>query len=537
MERDPDQGRTAASDAQAARLRQSRLPDHTRSLRAPSTTIPTNNAAGPSVANTTWNIPDGGTVPSWAARGDDSLNPRPSLLKSEDPRLRRAAPTNMSTGFFSKQIFGMSSQYNRPPAGDFNEPVIDVTTGKPYTPNPLKMAVRMESGGVIVPDRRLAPPSSPIQDARRQTQQHPILKLSIPSSTEDNVTKNAAAIIKANTCWAAERDIRYTPPLIEPPGADFLGRIRRTPVDPRMIGLPQVPESRKDDGRPYAQVLVDPKLRMIQFPEWIREQWLGAEWRRCQSSEHVEVKSDRFDIIEYFQGKYAGYHQEILGYEGEARKKQEQEALQAVKEAGRVARTKKIKAEAASEMAKGDRNLKEAKERDATLAEIVEANRVAKVKRNAEEQDAAELSVVNGKEKTVKDVQEADEKIQDLYKELMKIGKAEIARKKSWWQDKKAADKDAIRKKGTLANLKTATIIAEELHEKLRMIELVETSRNQRIGAQPVADGTGGHSSGYEVGSDWVLLEDEVHDGKIPRANGEGRKLKQPHLENEIIER
>lgn len=53
-------------------------------------------------------------------------------------------------------------------------------------------------------------------------------------------------------------------------------------------------------------MLVDPQRRTIRFPYWIREQWLGAEWRRCESSNHVEVKSDRSDISEYFQGTTRG---------------------------------------------------------------------------------------------------------------------------------------------------------------------------------------------------------------------------------------
>ena len=97
----------------------------------------------------------------------------------------------------------------------------------------------------------------------------------------------------------------------------------------RVIGLPGPPESDKKDGHPYMRVLVNPKCRMIQFPDWIRKLWLAAEWPLCDSCEHIEVKSDISDIIGYLQGKDTNPMELI-------------EARTAAKEARIVACTKKM---------------------------------------------------------------------------------------------------------------------------------------------------------------------------------------------------
>lgn len=543
----------------------------------------------------------------------------------------------------------------RPPAGDFNEPVIDVVTGKPFIPDPAKMAVKFVPGDDIVPNRGLAP--SPYRPGRL-AQQFPSLKLSTPSTAEDIVSKNADSIISQNVRSAAARDIRYTPPISRKPYLDSQRRIRRAPVDPRIIGLPQVPESRKDDGRPYAKVLVDPKLRMIRFPDWIREQWLSAEWRRCESSEHVEVKSDRFDIIDYFQGESVGSKKEheadtvaietkqslrgnntavetaskVVKEEQAMKKDQESlavlektakdpkaagaktvsmaafenskveeakigilETIAAFSKAAKAADTgstgskrdatletvrqevmKKMREKVAAldeatgfskpaevEAALGDalqQALQESTEKLADVSKAAEANKAVEVgieveakaasgnageqivdkvrqpvtasappaaeykgplesKIKATEQDAAELSVLKAKAQTAKDVKEANQRIQDIYKQLMSIDKLEIERKNSWLRGKKYADRNAVWKRNALANLKAASTLAEELHEKMRMIEAVEATRNQKIGAKPAVVIT---QKVDHVEKGWVLLENEMDDGKSTSPGGKG---------------
>ncbi len=543
----------------------------------------------------------------------------------------------------------------RPPAGDFNEPVIDVVTGKPFIPDPAKMAVKFVPGDDMVPNRGLAP--SPYRPGRL-AQQFPSLKLSTPSTAEDIVSKNADSIISQNVRSAAARNIRYTPPISRKPYLDSQRRIRRAPVDPRIIGLPQVPESRKDDGRPYAKVLVDPKLRMIRFPDWIREQWLSAEWRRCESSEHVEVKSDRFDIIDYFQGESVGSKKEheadtvaietkqslrgnntavetaskVVKEEQAMKKDQESlavlektakdpkaagaktvsmaafenskveeakigilETIAAFSKAAKAADTgstgskrdatletvrqevmKKMREKVAAldeatgfskpaevEAALGDalqQALQESTEKLADVSKAAEANKAVEVgieveakaasgnareqivdkvrqpvtasappaaeykgplesKIKATEQDAAELSVLKAKAQTAKDVKEANQRIQDIYKQLMSIDKLEIERKNSWLHGKKYADRNAVWKRNALANLKAASTLAEELHEKMRMIEAVEATRNQKIGAKPAVVIT---QKVDHVEKGWVLLENEMDDGKSTSPGGKG---------------
>lgn len=545
----------------------------------------------------------------------------------------------------------------RPPAGDFNEPVIDVVTGKPFIPDPSKMAVMFVPGEGIVPDRSLAPsPYSPLPIAK----QLPSLKLSTPSTAEDIVSKNADSIISQNMCAAVARNIQYTPPILRKPYLDKERRIQRAPVDPRIIGLPHFPESRKDDGRPYAKVLVDPKLRKIRFPDWIREQWLGAEWRRCESSEHVEVKSDRFDVIEYFRGETwdsnVEHSPEEVGREAmqplcginakpetasevvkEAQAmKQDQKSLVVLEETAKdpkaagactdskatpkrskveeaelgvletiavfckameatdigktgnerdaaLAAVRKVgmrkireKVGALNEAAEfpepvevgaevgaalrdaQEQTLKESAQMASGLSMAAESNKVAKIGEaiakaalkdgvehilekstepvaastqavessgapepfnKAGEQDAAELSVLKGKAQIAKDVKEADQRIQDICKQLMSIEKLEVERKNSWLQSKKHADRNAVWKRNALANLKAASTLAEELHEKLRMIEAVEAARNQRIGAKPAVVTT---QKVDHIEKEWVLLEDEMGDGNSIPSGGEG---------------
>jgi len=541
----------------------------------------------------------------------------------------------------------------RPPAGDFNEPVIDVVTGKPFIPDPMKMAVKFVPGEGIVPNRGLAP--SPYRPGRL-AQQLPTLKLSTPSTAEDIVSKYADRIISQNFRSAAARRIRYTPPLLQSQHMESQSCFPRVPIDPRVIGLPQVPESRKEDGRPYAKMLVDPKLRKIRFPDWIREQWLSAEWRRCESSEHVEVKSDRFDIIEYFQGECGGSKEEhkadmvakeatqpLFGINSKLEiasevTKEEQflkkdheslavlektakdpkatwaktdskaaseiskveeakigilETIAAFSKAAKAADTgstgskrdatletvrqevmKKMREKVAAldeatgfskpaevEAALGDalqQALQESTEKLADVSKAAEANKAVEVgieveakaasgnareqivdkvrqpvtasappaaeykgplesKIKATEQDAAELSVLKAKAQTAKDVKEANQRIQDIYKQLMSIDKLEIERKNSWLQGKKYADRNAVWKRNALANLKAASTLAEELHGKMRMIEAVEAAREQRIGAKNAVITT---QKVDHVEKGWVLLEEEIDDGR-PTSTGE----------------
>lgn len=584
--------------------------------------------------------------PKMAAYDNHNARFPPPKPHATAPPMRPAGPPSIPS----------YSQFRsaRPPAGDFNEPVIDVVTGKPFIPDPAKMAVKFVPGDDIVPNRGLAP--SPYRPGRL-AQQFPSLKLSTPSTAEDIVSKNADSIISQNVRSAAARDIRYTPPISRKPYLDSQRRIRRAPVDPRIIGLPQVPESRKDDGRPYAKVLVDPKLRMIRFPDWIREQWLSAEWRRCESSEHVEVKSDRFDIIDYFQGESVGSKKEheadtvaietkqslrgnnttvetaskVVKEEQAMKKDQESlavlektaqdtkaaepktdskaaleifkvegakigilETIAAFSKAAKAADTgntgskkdamleivrqevmKKMREKAAAldeatgfskpaevEAALGDalqQALQESTEKLADLNKAGEANKAVEVgieveakaapenareqtvekviqpvidsahaeeckgplesKIKAAEQDVAELSVLKAKAQTATGVKEADQKIQDICKQLMSIDKLEIERKNSWLQGKKYADRNAVWKRNAIANLKAASTLAEELHEKMRMIEAVEAARNQRIGAKgPVV--TTQKVDHVEKG--WVLLEEEIDDGKSTSNGGKG---------------
>lgn len=541
------------------------------------------------------------------------------------PKPHPAAPPMRSAGLPSIPSY---SQFlsTRPPAGDFNEPVIDVVTGKPFIPDPSKMAVKFVPGEGIIPNRGLAP--SPYRPGRL-AQQYPTLKLSTPSTAEDFVSKNADSIISQNFRSAVARGIRYTPPPLQSQRVESEGCFPRAPVDPRVIGLPQVPESWKDDGRPYAKVLVDCKLRKIRFPDWIREQWLSAEWRRCESSEHVEVKSDRFDVIEYFQGESGSSKehkadtvakeamQPLCGIETKLRTasevvkeeqamNQDQESLAVLEKTARdpkaagawtdskaipkrskveeaeigvletiVAFSKAMKAadivntgserdaalavvrqEAMVKLrekvgALNEAVLKKSDEKPAGSSKVAESNKAAETgteaeakaaledaigqtfenlkepvaastqaaepsrapesKQNAVEQDAAELSVLKGKAQTARDVNEADQRIQDICKQLMSIDKMEIERKNSWLQGKRYADRNAVWKRNALANLKAASTLAEELHEKMRMIEAVGAARNQRIGAKPAVGAT---QKVDHVETEWVLLEDEVDDGR-----------------------
>lgn len=544
----------------------------------------------------------------------------------------------------------------RPPAGDFNEPVIDVVTGQPFIPDPSKMAVKFVPGEGIVPNRGLAP--SPYRPGRL-AQQFPTLKLSTPSTVEDIVSRNADSIISQNFRSAVARGIRYTPPLLQSQRVESQGCFPRAPIDPRVIGLPQVPESRKDDGRPYAKVLVDSKLRKIRFPDWIREQWLSAEWRRCESSEHVEVKSDRFDILDYFQGEserskeehkahtmaneamqpFGGIYNkletasEVLKEEQTVKKDQEslavlektakdpkaagawtnskatskrskveeaeigiletiaafskamkaadigntgserdaalaivkqeamgklREKVGALNEAAEFSRPVEVGDEVGAALRDAQKQtLKESEEKTGGSSKAAESNKTAKVGTEAEakaalddamgqtfenlkepvaastqatessrapeatqkavEQDAAELSVLKGRAQTARDVKEADQRIQDICKQLMSIDKMEIERKNSWLQGKKHADRNAVWKRNALANLKAASTLAEELHEKMRMIEAVGAARNQRIGAKPAVVAT---QKVDQVETEWVLLEDEVDDSRSTSIDG-----------------
>lgn len=511
------------------------------------------------------------------------------------------------------------------------------------------MAVKFVPGEGIVPNRGLAP--SPYKPGRL-AQQFPSLKLSTPSTAEDIVSKNADSIISQNVRSAAALDIRYKPPILRKPYLDSQRRIQRAPVDPRIIGLSQVPESWKDDGRPYAKVLVDPKLRMIRFPDWIREQWLSAEWRRCESSEHVEVKSDRFDVIEYFQGECVSSKEEhkadtvareamqpIRGnnteietaskaVKEEQAMKRDQESLAVLEKTAKdpKAAGAKTDSKAAFENSKveeakigiletiaafnkaadtGDTGskrdatleivrqevMKKKRERVAALDEatgvskpaeveaalgdalqqalqestekLADLSRAAEAKKGVEvtievatkapsdnareqtvekakqpviasahaaeckgppeskfratEQDAAELSVLKAKAQTAKDVKEADQRIQDICKQLMSIDKSEVERKNSWLQGKKYADRNAVWKRNAIANLKAASTLAEELHQKMRMIETVEAARDQRIGAKPAVVTT---QKVDHVEKGWVLLEEGIDDGR-PTSTGE----------------
>ena len=168
------------------------------------------------------------------------------------------------------------------------------------------------------------------------------------------MTLNAPATVVACYELAKVRKYQYRPPALQKPRIDKHGYVHRAPIDPRVIGLPGPPESDKNDGRPYVRVLVNSKFRMIQFPDWVRKRWLAAEWRRCDSCEHVEVKSDRSDIIGYLQGKYTDPMELI-------------EARIAVKEVRIIACANKMVQKAASRKATQETNLKRVQKGDAAL--------------------------------------------------------------------------------------------------------------------------------------------------------------------------
>ena len=523
MTYDPERKRATVSDKETAVLKQARVKDWVQKLHTgPPPESPSDNKGGSPTTRTKLDIPEEKTVPSPAAPVEGERRPEISESQSVKARPQVAAPTKLPTRFLLEPFFRWPWRGNRL-ASDSSKPVVDTTAGTSHLPKASEVANHALPEPTTAPKDNLVaqslPNKQPDEEPRSNNRQRPVLKLSIPSA-EDSVTLNAPATVVACYELAKVRKYEYRPPPLQKPRIDKHGYVHRAPIDPRVIGLPGPPESDKKDGRPYVRVLVDPKFRMIQFPDWIRKRWLAAEWRRCNSCKHVEVKSDRSDIIGYLQGKYTNPMELI-------------EARTAVKEARIVACAKKMAQKAASQKTKQETILKRAQKGDAALetpempceakkiAAFLEAKKGSQqVKQGAVLKEAQERSAASkaselpenakeaaiakarerarakvlafvdaenaknpaaarsrGKEEIIEDAQAADERIQDLCKQLKRFGELEIERKNSRSQDKEHADRHAVWKKHALAHLKTAATVAEELLEKMMGIESAEFSR------------------------------------------------------------
>lgn len=324
-------------------------------------------------------------------------------------------------------------------------------------------------------------------------------------------------------------------------------------ADPRVEALSSDLESRKDDGRPYVKIFVRQALRGILLPLWVRIDWLGAEWRRCHSGTHVEVKNDRCDLIVYFKGADS-ISQPAVGLEGgkdcdsgngvkatassegqrtmenataKHREKLQAKYLERQKEHQHVMRSQSIGRQ--RQVAKMDAAIEESKwaqdvERqqatpDSTNRQDPETQaqagketkaasdtmKIAAKTENADQQDAAEAQIINRKARIIGYVKKTDGEVQKLCNELMAIDLAEDANKKSWWQDRNAASKYAARKRAVLARLTQATRTAEELREKLIVIETVEDARR----AREMMNVEGQTQGIVDVQDGWELLEDD----------------------------
>lgn len=152
--------------------------------------------------------------------------------------------------------------------------------------------------------------------------------------------------------------------------------------------------------------------------------------------------------------------------------------------------------------------LKGSKEKTAAYPNIFESKEVAKVMTKPEAQEATEPPLRADKEQTAIDVQQAGQRIQDICKQLTAIDKLEIERKQSWWQNKELVETHAVWKRNALANLKAAATPAEELYEKITMIEAAQAASEERTTAESTDTPPKSHPEGVDADMDWVLIED-----------------------------
>ena len=140
--------------------------------------------------------------------------------------------------------------------------------------------------------------------------------------------------------------------------------------------------------------------------------------------------------------------------------------------------------------------------------------------------------MITSKARILRETQNADKKVQNLSNELMAVDLAEEARKKSWWPDQKAAKNNAESRKEILEKLRKATTAAEELHEKLRIIEVVEGARKSRTVAVGESESDKRAKGLLDTEDGWVWLEDDSYSmqSTIPRGRG-----KQPYMEHEEV--
>ncbi|KAL8827646.1 MAG: hypothetical protein Q9191_003059 [Dirinaria sp. TL-2023a] len=124
------------------------------------------------------------------------------------------------------------------------------------------------------------------------------------------------------------------------------------------------------------------------------------------------------------------------------------------------------------------------------------------------EDNARSTHVIACKAQILRDTEQDDEQVQNLWNKMTAIDRAEEARKKSWWPDQKTAKNNAESRKETLEELRKATIAAEELSEKLRMMEMVEGARTPRTGAVAESELEKRAEGLLDSEDDWVWLED-----------------------------
>lgn len=308
---------------------------------------------------------------------------------------------------------------------------------------------------------------------------------------------------------------------------ESLAVLEKTAKDPKAAGAKTVPMAAFENSK-----VEEAKIGILETIAAFSKAAKAADTGSTGSKRDATLETVRQEVMKKMREKVAALDEatgfskpaEVEAALGDALQQALQESTEKLADVSKAAEANKavevgieVEAKAASENAREQIVDKVRQPVTASAPPAAEYKGPLESKIKATEQDAAELSVLKAKAQTAKDVKEANQRIQDIYKQLMSIDKLEIERKNSWLQGKKYADRNAVWKRNALANLKAASTLAEELHGKMRMIEAVEAAREQRIGAKNAVITT---QKVDHVEKGWVLLEEEIDDGR-PTSTGE----------------
>ena len=465
----PHRAPTVAATAANEQFSRARLEDWLRSLPDPNAMSPMNDIMEPF---TTDNLPTdlNGDVTSDAVdytQNSPKFQPAQLKVKRKRSHSKGAVSSDTPAVRSLKQDLVELRQLDGLPATDFAQRAIDFIHARTY----------MQDYRATYDETHEQPPILILKISSAR-------ELSVPSAAEDELTKIAGIIIMNHVKLAKELKYHYVPPPNPISHFDTSSHLQSGLVNPLVVSISRVPESTKDDGRPYVKVYVNPDLRTVMLASWIRKQWLCAEWRRSKRADVVEVKRDRSDIILYFQVKCASLSNEREEQLMERFRKQDQSARNWALERRKKyltenyinekypdprlfdQTTKLIKDPKAANLATAKRTLKVAEEK------VVRPESPAKTR--IRESDAVHQVVLDRKAWTIQEIEKVEVTIRGLHQRLANI---ENLPKRYPTGGDRLAKQIAIWKQEALANLTTSRTFEGELHGQLRRIESIETAQ------------------------------------------------------------